>query len=413
MRRAERILTLSHGHPDFAKGGGEIAAYNLYQAYAASPDVEASWFLARADRRRGPCGRITQRRENEFLWEQSTPDIFTMRAVNRFEVLGYFSELIRTLRPTIVHAHHFIHLGIEVFGIIKNIDPSIQIILTLHEYLAICHNNGQMVKTGEFRLCYESSLEDCTRCFPERTPEEFWLRQHNFTHFFSFVDQFVSPSQFLKDRYVQWGIPADRIEVIENGQADRRPLAPRRLEEGEKRNRFGFFGQINPYKGVTVLLRALAAMTPDERKELVLEVHGANLEHQPQAFQNEVERLRRPLQEEGVLQWIGPYEGRQMASRLKEIDWVLVPSVWWENSPMVIQEAFAHGKPVIGSDIGGMAEKIVDQVNGLHVNSGNAYGWRSTLLSAARSETLWHELYANIQAPISYAECARRHLELL
>lgn len=413
MTDLHRILSISHGHPDFSKGGGEIAAYNLFKAYAANPSVEASWFLARADRRRGPTGRITQRRLNEYLWEQGTPDVFTMKAANRFEVFGYFSELIQTLKPTIVHAHHFIHLGLEFLSVIKRIDPEIKILLTLHEYIAICHNNGQMIKTGSFRLCHESGLEDCSRCFPERTPEDFWLRNHTFRHFFQFVDQFIAPSAFLRDRYLNWGIPADKIVVIENGQTNRAPLEPRRLGVSETRNRFGFFGQVNPYKGVSVLLKALASMSKRERKRVVLEIHGANLEHQSAAFQHEVNELRAPLEDEGVVQWIGPYETSQLSSRMENIDWVVVPSVWWENSPMVIQEAFAHGRPVIGSDIGGMAEKITHGVDGLHVSAGNALAWRSTLLQAGNDVEQWNRFYASIRPPLSYAQCAIDHLDLI
>ncbi len=51
---------------------------------------------------------------------------------------------------------------------------------------------------------------------------------------------------------------------------------------------------------------------------------------------------------------------------MQSIDWMIMPSIWWENSPIVIQEAFFHGRPIICSNIGGMAEKIADGVNGLH-----------------------------------------------
>ncbi|TOE31852.1 hypothetical protein CGJ44_25955, partial [Vibrio parahaemolyticus] len=61
-----------------------------------------------------------------------------------------------------------------------------------------------------------------------------------------------------------------------------------------------------------------------------------------------------------------------MGTLLKDVDWVIVPSTWWENSPMVIQEAFNHGRPLIVSDIGGMAEKVAHDVNGLHFRTGKS-----------------------------------------
>ena len=60
MNSKHRILVMSHAHPDFSLGGGEIAAYNLYKAYRDNESVEQAWFLARADRRRGLTGAVRQ-----------------------------------------------------------------------------------------------------------------------------------------------------------------------------------------------------------------------------------------------------------------------------------------------------------------------------------------------------------------
>jgi len=409
----ERILVLAHGHPDFSKGGGEIAAYNLFQAYLDRPDVEEAWFLARADLKRGATGRLSKRRDREYLWEQSTPDIFTMKAANRFETLGYFAELLRALRPTIVHAHHYLHLGLDFLRVIKQVDPDIRIIMTLHEYMAICLQNGQMVKNGSLKPCYSADFLDCSNCFPERSPEDFWLRKQRFSNFFDLVDQFIAPSQFLRQRYIDWGLAADRIEVIENGQSDNEALPPRVLAAGESRNRFGFFGQVNPYKGVNMLIAAVKALPRAEREKLVLEIHGANLENQSADFQQEIKDLCEPLLKKGVLQWVGPYEPSQLASRMGNVDWVVVPSVWWENSPMVIQEAFALGRPVIVSDIGGMAEKVTDRVNGRHVPVGNMSAWGRTMVELSQDPTIWEQLQAGIVKPMTYAECAQAHLLLM
>ena len=67
----------------------------------------------------------------------------------------------------------------------------------------------------------------------------------------------------------------------------------------------------------------------------------------------------------------GKYDHDDLPRLMAEIDWVVVPSRWWENSPLVIQEAFLHGRPVICSDIGGMAEKVTDGVDGLHFRVGD------------------------------------------
>lgn len=412
MKRKHRILVMAHAHPDFSLGGGEIAAYNLFKAYREQPEVEDAWFLGRADRGRGPTGAISLRRANEYLWEQAVHDWHLMKAVRLDTVLTWFSDLVRALRPTVVHTHHYAHLGLEYLRVIKQVDPTIRIVMTLHEYMAICRNNGQMIKTGSFKLCSRESYDDCRQCFPDKTAEDFWLRKHFFQRHFELVDQFVSPSEFLRQRYIAWGIAPERIVVIENGQSDEPPLPPRPLVEGETRNRFGFFGQINPYKGLDVVLQALHDMPKAQRKKIVLEVHGANLEYQPAEYRQKVEALREPLIKQGVVQWVGPYQPHELRSRMAGVDWVVVPSIWWENSPMVIQEAFVCGRPLLVSDIGGMKEKVRDGIDGIHVPVGNVLRWKDALLRATSPQV--HEaLCSNIVPPLSYRRCAELHMNLI
>jgi glycosyltransferase involved in cell wall biosynthesis len=414
MNTPQRILVVAHAHPDFSLGGGELAAYQLFKAYRGQPDVEEAWFLGRADRGRGASGAITLRRPNEYLWEQSVHDWHLMKAAHQDSLTTWFADLIRGLKPTVVHTHHYAHLGLEYLRVIKQVDPSIRIVMTLHEYMAICSNNGQMVKVGSSKLCSRESFDECSKCFPNKTPEDFWLRKHYFQRHFEFVDQFIAPSEFLRQRYIDWGLDPEQIVVIENGQADEAPLPPRPLKEGETRNRFAFFGQINPFKGLDVVLEALTEMPKADRQNIVLEVHGANLEWQPQEFQDKIEKLRAPLIKRGVVQWVGPYQPEELRARMAAVDWVVVPSIWWENSPMVIQEAMVHGRPLLVSDIGGMREKVHDGVTGFHVTPRNPAMWAQRMKQAAQTTTdQWEKLRTSTPRPAIHAACAREHLDLL
>lgn len=404
-----RILTIAHAHPDFSLGGGELAAYNLFKTYQQHSAVEEAWFLARADRHRGVTGHISLRRTNEYLWEQAVIDWYGMKAAHQQSLTTWFVDLIKTIKPSIVHSHHYAHLGLEYLQVIKQIDPTIRIYLTLHEYMAICLNDGQMIKKNDFKLCSRESFDECCQCFPEKKAEDFWLRKHFFQSYFKLIDGFIAPSEFLRQRYIAWGLKPAQITVIENGQANKIPLASRPLGEYETHNRFAYFGQITPYKGLNIILEALHALAKEEREKIVLEVHGANLEHQPSVFRDKIEQLRAELIKEGIVQWVGAYQPHEISERMAGIDWVVVPSVWWENSPMVIQEAFVHGKPIICSNIGGMAEKVTHNIDGLHVPAGNIFAWKNTLRKVASDNSLWQRLQANIHAPLSHIECAERH----
>ena len=93
---------------------------------------------------------------------------------------------------------------------------------------------------------------------------------------------------------------------------------------------------------------------------------------------------------------VGRYQPEALPRLMAGVDWVVVPSIWWENSPLVIQEAFLHGRPVICSDIGGMAEKVTDGINGLHFSARDAVSLASTLRRAVTTPELWGSLRAGI-----------------
>ena len=94
------------------------------------------------------------------------------------------------------------------------------------------------------------------------------------------------------------------------------------------------------------------------------------------------------------------------------VDWVVVPSIWWENSPLVIQEAFVHGRPVICSDIGGMAEKVDHGINGLHFGVGEPDAIARAMVTATDTEGLWERLRAGIPQVLRSDDAAERHIEI-
>lgn len=409
--RGERVLSVSHGHPDLIRGGGEIAAYNLHRTYTARDDVDAAWFLARADLGNGATGRMTRHRPDEYLWEQSLSRAFTMQAANLDEVTGYFADLVRALRPTVVHAHHFFNLGLEYLKAVKDVDPAIRLVLTLHEYIAICPNAGLMMKPETFELCRSGRYDDHLGCATGADADDLWLRKHRFDGYFRYVDHFVAPSAFLRERYIEWGIPPERITVLRNGQP-RRDRLPARPLGCEGRNRFGFFGQINAHKGLDVMLDGLRRLAPEDRRRLRLDVNGANLEYQPRAFRERIGRLVAPLIEDGVVHWRGAYSGDQLPERMAAVDWVVVPSIWYENAPLTIQEAFSLGRPVVATNLGGMAEAVEDGTTGVLLPRGDGDAWAARMLSLSEDGATWDQLAAGLPVPLPLEASAEEHLAL-
>jgi glycosyltransferase involved in cell wall biosynthesis len=280
--------------------------------------------------------------------------------------------------------------------------------------MAICHNQGQMIKVKNNELCTNDSLSQCVDCFPEESEAKFWIRKNYIQNEFELVDYFISPSNFLRERYIRWGIAENRIHVIENIQEHQKSIEPRKLKYKETRNRFAFFGQINKYKGVLEILKSLEYISTNYKTNLIFEIHGINrIDENNHDFKKEYQILLSSLIKKGIVILKGPYEKEDLKNRMSNIDWVVVPSIWWENSPMVIQEAFSFKRPIICSDIGGMKEKVKHNVDGIHVAVGNIEVWATTLVDCSQDNKLWDRLYKNIKAPLTQKKIIDQHFKLI
>ena len=107
----------------------------------------------------------------------------------------------------------------------RALGPDVPIVFTLHEYLPICANHGQMIKARSGALCSKASPSECGVCFPEIGPANLMRRELFLKSFLAEVDAFVSPSRFLLGRFADWGLPREKLVMIENG-LDGGPVAP-------------------------------------------------------------------------------------------------------------------------------------------------------------------------------------------
>jgi glycosyltransferase involved in cell wall biosynthesis len=303
----------------------------------------------------------------------------------------YLRDLLQAYRPDVVHFQHTLFFGYDMIREVRNTLPDAAILYTLHDFIPICNQHGQMVRPfNDDELCTHSSTRRCHECFPNHSPQAFFMRKRYVQAMFELVDLFLAPSQFLRQRYIEWGIPAERIRFEENGCAQQTPVPSSMDVVPERpRNRLGYFGQLNQFKGIHVLLEAMRLLEKDGG-DAHLWIHGANLDLQTPEFQRKMADLLAACKDNVTV--VGKYQPDALPRLMAEVDWVVVPSIWWENSPLVIQEAFLHGRPVITSDIGGMAEKVTDGVNGLHFRARDAVSLAQTLRRATTTPDLWHSL---------------------
>jgi glycosyltransferase involved in cell wall biosynthesis len=407
-----RVLVVSHGHPAFSIGGAEMAAHNLFRAIRDTGGHEA-WFLARAAapiRAHGgsPLMSLCQGSHEVFLHNEAW-DHFNL-SNDAPDGLAGFASWLRHVDPHVVHFHHFIGLGMEAIALVRRVVPDAAIVVTFHEYLSICIHHGQMVKRSRNTLCYGASPAECSACFPEHDPGSVYLREQFLKNHLSLADLFVSPSHFLIDRYVRWGLPEARFRFVENGLDARPPAPPRTLPPGGRRDRFGFFGQISEFKGLHVLLDAVGRVPDAVWGDASLCIFGGNLENQPETFRKRFGEL---LEAAGRrVRFFGSYRADELPRLMGQVDWTVMPSVWWENSPLVIQESFLHRRPLIVSDIGGMAEKVRDGIDGLHFRAASPEDLAERMAQALSDGGLWDRLSAAAPAPSGLESFAAAHLAL-
>jgi glycosyltransferase involved in cell wall biosynthesis len=334
-------------------------------------------------------------------------DFFTLTSRDKSLYSQHLTNFLLAQRPDVVHLQHTHFIGLDLLSQIRRVLPDAAIVYTLHEFLPICHRDGQMVRTFSSELCDEASPRRCHECFPEISEQSFFLRRRFVEAQLDNVDRFLAPSAQLMDKYLRWGIEPARIEVEEYGRLEPPVRAPDPTDTKRPVN-IGFFGQLSAFKGAKVMLEAMALLDDDVKAHLWL--HGANLELQTEEFQAEFAAMLAPIKDRVTFR--GPYEHAELPKLMADLHWVVVPSIWWENSPLVIQEAFFHGRPVICSDVGGMAEKVRDGVDGIHFRAGDAFALARAFETATSSPKLWSSLRAGIREPYAMGAHVAHLLDL-
>ena len=164
------------------------------------------------------------------------------------------------------------------------------------------------------------------------------------------VDLFISPSRYLRDFFVRHGLSEEKIIFSDNGFVHPAP--------GVRRSaalplRFGYIGTWIPSKGVDLAIRAFQKIDPARAKLLVYGFFPGY-----DGYERYEETLR--LLAGSAVEMRGRYEPGEVFALLAEMDVLVMPSIWWENSPLTLHEAFLAGVPVITADVGGMAEQVAD-----------------------------------------------------
>jgi glycosyltransferase involved in cell wall biosynthesis len=181
------------------------------------------------------------------------------------------------------------------------------------------------------------------------------------------VDLFIAPSKFIKDKYRRFGLRKEKIVKLGYG-IDLNPFKHiPQPKLSENRLDIGFIGSLIPTKGLHILFDAMIGLK--SKRKVDLHIFGPSVNFRGNTL---YARGMKRLSKIKGFKYHGEFEPDSIDGVFGTFHILVVPSIWQENSPMVIHESFAAGRPVIASDIGGIPELIVEEKGGILFKPGDS-----------------------------------------
>jgi glycosyltransferase involved in cell wall biosynthesis len=210
------------------------------------------------------------------------------------------------------------------------------------------------------------------------------------------IDRVIAPSRLMANILRQRGLDSSRLINLPYG-LDLGNVVRRRDKGSGPRLRIGFAGTLQEHKGCAVLIEAVRLLP----KEIPVDVqiHGDCGQ-----FQAYLDRLKGLAADDPRIHFRGPFDHDQVWQVLAEIDVLVVPSIWHENTPLVIYEAHAAGVPVVATNLGGISEVVSDNVNGLLFEKGDARQLSGLLRKLAEDRAMVARLAAATKPPGTIAQ---------
>ena len=399
-----RILHAIHDFLPRHHAGSEIYALTLCRELASRHHVTVL------------CAEYDARRRHGHVTWRVFEDLQVVEIVNNWTCASFeetyrppligerIAHVLRAIQPDVVHVHNLLNLTFDLPALAAK--HGAPVVATLHDYTLVCPSGGQRLHQSERHVCHTIDADRCARCFRESpfhaqisfaklagvargssvagraasglskivrrfprlggglvraaarvphlplTPQDINDRLTAAREVFKQIDTFVAPSPSIASEFEQLGLDRSRIRVSDYGFVPlRRP--PRNGAHGPVR--IGYVGTLVWHKGVHALVDAVRRLSPSSYE---LKIFG-----DVNVFPDYVAHLRAGAAGLPVT-FSGAFDRERAGDVYGGIDVLVVPSLWLENSPLVIHEAFMAGVPVVGARMGGIADLVEDGRNG-------------------------------------------------
>lgn len=371
-----KILKVIHGYPKLYNAGSEVYSQMLVHGLTkARHEVEVF------TRYENPFEKDFAVHSFEEKVDKNTKQKVQLHKINipnskdryrHVQVDRAYEMILHKLQPQLVHIGHLNHLSTGIVSVTQKLN--IPLVYTLHDYWLMCPR-GQFLQfnidddSEAWQLCQQQQHQNCaikcySRYFSGKKSQQkkdiaFWTnwvkhRMQETQNLSQQVDAFIAPSRHLQEKFIhQFGIKREKIFFLDYGFDLQRFSNRKRLQEKELV--FGYIGTHIPAKGIQDLIQAFAMIVGSTK----LRIWG-----RPRA--ETAFYLKSLSNATSSIEWMGEYSNDTIVEKVfNYCDVIVVPSIWLENSPLVIHEAQQLRVPVITANYGGMAEYVQDGVNGL------------------------------------------------
>ncbi|WP_432671092.1 glycosyltransferase [Flavobacterium sp. SM2513] len=400
------ILKIIHGYPPNYNAGSEVYSQSICNELSKQHKVSV---FTREENPYAKDFTIRKEIKNENLSFYYANNPQGKDGYRHSQLDVNFATLIGEIKPDLVHIGHLNHLSTGIIDELNKV--KIPIVFTLHDFWLMCPR-GQFLtrsigKEDNFQLCTKQEDKKCaTSCYEvyfsgkvEEVKQDIanwtsWIhnRMQETKAIIDKVNLFIAPSNYLRDRFISdFNVPEHKIIYVDYGFPVEYLTQTEKSEE-KTNYTFGYIGTHIPAKGINMLIEAFSKI----ENPATLKIFGRDNGQSTKALKQLAKSSINPIE------FHGEYINHNLANDVfSNIDCIVVPSIWAENSPLVIHEAQSCKIPVITADFGGMKEYVNHKVNGLLFDHRNTKSLQEQLAFAIENAEVMQEfgnkgyLYSN------------------
>ena len=363
------ILKIIHGYPPLYNAGSEVYSQSICNELSKKHQVTV---FTREENPYEPDFKIRTEKRNKNLTLYIINKRIDKDNYRNEKIDKIFAQIANKIKPDIAHIGHLNHLSTGIVDVLNKLN--IPIVFTLHDFWLMCPR-GQFLQRNYgqdnfYQLCDKQEDEKCAlNCYNHyfsgrkedfERDKKFWTswihtRMQETKSIIDKVDIFIAPSKYLMNRFINdFNVPKSKIIYLDYGF----PLHYLRPVEHKKTKvyTFGYIGTHIPSKGINLLIKAFSKI----EKKAVLKIWGRTNGQSTAVLKKLAQKSKNKIE------FCGEYINQNLATEVfSKVDCIVVPSIWAENSPLVIHEAQACKISVITADFGGMKEYVEHQKNGL------------------------------------------------